>query len=131
MSATGLSPATIPIHIGSTEEFLTVRNYLQRAGFTEPNVRGRVECKNTLLALLDQADVSGPHDSLNLLIKLFLQRRNVALSEAEEHIPEKALAAFLNLGLLSLDPAGQVSVPVVLTPTDSGFCVSDGGVEPG
>jgi len=131
MSATGLSPATIPIHIGSTEEFLTVRNYLQRAGFTEPNVRGRVECKNTLLALLDQSEVSGPPDSLNLLIKLFLQRRNVARSEAEDHIPEAVLTAFLSLGLLSLNPVGGLSVPVVLTPTDSGYCVSDGGIEPG
>jgi len=130
MNATCPSPATIPIRPGSIEEFATVRNYLKETGFTETNVRARVECKATLLELLDKPDVS-VSDTLWLLIKVFLQRRKVALSETEGHIPEKVLAAFLSMGLLSRDPEGGLYAPVLLTPTPSGYYVADGGVEPG
>jgi methylase of polypeptide subunit release factors len=114
----------VPIHLGSAAEFGIVRTFLQHAGFAERNIRARIKC-DSLLQIADRAEVPGPSDALQLLIKLFLQGTTCALAETEGHIPEEVLTTLLSLGLLSLTDAGRIYATVLMTPTFGVFCVSD------
>jgi methylase of polypeptide subunit release factors len=71
------------------------------------------------------ASLPGPDDTLQLLIKLFLQGSTCAVAETEGYIPEDVLTTFLSFGLLSLTDAGRIYATVLMTPTFGVFCVSD------
>lgn len=113
-----------PIHLGTAAEFSTVRTFLQQSGFSEPKIRARIQC-DTLLQIVEKTEIPGPADTLQLLIKLFLQGSTCELAETEGHIPEEVLTTFLSLGLLSLTDAGRIYATVLLTPTFGVFCASD------
>ncbi|HZU22544.1 MAG TPA: methyltransferase [Terriglobales bacterium] len=114
----------VPLHLGSAAEFSTARAFLQQAGYNETNIRARVRC-DSLLQLAEIPVIPGPADTLQLLVKLFLQGTACALAETEGRIPEDVLTTFLSLGLLSLTDSGSIYGTVLLTPTENFFCASD------
>ena len=124
-----LTPTPSPLRLEPKAAIDTVLRFLREAAFEEDEICRRLDVVSLdrFRALRDgRADVA-PHDTLDVLIRLFLDNEPLAWSEAEALVPADALEAMRLLGLVRdhrTDPSRAVS-NVLLYPTESLVIASD------
>jgi len=125
----------IPIHLGAPEQFAAVRDCLQACDFTAPRIAERAGVR-TIYAFqsLREGRTEGRdlRDSLDLLIRLFMDAEMVEWQSIRAHLPEPAIAAFGALGLLvtAAPTPAHAHATVLLYPTEGGLVVSDLNADP-
>jgi methylase of polypeptide subunit release factors len=125
----------IPIHLGTPEHFAAVRDCLRACDFTAPRIAERAGARTIYeFQSLREGRTEGRdlRDSLDLLIRLFMDAEMVEWRWIRAHLPEPAIAAFGALGLLVTAPSTPTDAhaTVLLYPTEGGLVVSDLNADP-
>jgi SAM-dependent methyltransferase len=124
-----LAPTPSPLRLEPAAAFDTLRGFLRDAAFEEDEICRRLDIASLdrFRALRDGRPDTPPADSLDVLIRLFLDNEPMRWSEAEALLPGSALDAMRSLGLVRdhrSDPS-RVVANVLLYPTESLYIASD------
>src|SRR5215208_4337525 len=120
----------IPIRLGTPQQFVTLRNFLLSAPYTEPEICRRVGIASIYeFRTVREGRAVDPvlRDTLDVLIRLFLDGEAVGSDIVRARVPDDALGAMGELGLLVPSPeSGETyAATVLLYPTESLFIISD------
>jgi SAM-dependent methyltransferase len=118
------------IQLGSAGDFGTVRDALERSGFTEAEI-----CRRFGIASLDQFEVEADRpqmlasdtDAAGVLVRLFVEGRYTDVSLLTSLLGTDALQSMSELGMLEHDPDApdQIAATVGLYQTSGIYIVSD------
>src|SRR5215217_7369387 len=120
----------IPIRLGTPQQFVTLRNFLLSASYTGPEICRRVGIASIYeFRTVREGRAADPvlRDTLDVLIRLFLDGEVVGSDIVRTRVPDDALGAMRELGLLVPGPESGVTyaASVLLYPTESLFIISD------
>lgn len=115
-----------PLRLGAADDFTIVRGLLERAGFTEPAVAGRLGATLLTQPAIDRVapPAGAPTDLLDLLIRIFVQGGSVGDGQTEA-CSTAELDALERLELIVHADRGRLYSPVCLCPVAGVYVVSD------
>ena len=126
------APATsmIPISLGTPQQFVTLRNFLLSAPYTGPEICRRVGIASIYeFRTVREGRAADPilRDTLDVLIRLFLDGEAVGGDVVRTRVPDDALRVMREVGLLvpGSESGETYAANVLLYPTESVFIISD------
>lgn len=126
--------STAPLRVGTSEDFALIRSVLHEASFDEQTICSTFRLGDMSdVARLRVADIveSGVSYQLQVLCRLFLVLGLVPRAEVERAFDERAIRAFLSLGLLDLGKFGDnFYANVLLYPVHGLIIASDREINP-
>jgi SAM-dependent methyltransferase len=126
---TGPVPTPSPLRLEPAAAFTTLRTFLHDASFREDELCRRlgIDSLDRFCALRDGRPATPLRDSLDVLVRLFLDNEPASWAEARELLPAPALEAMRSLGLVRdhRADASRVVSNVLLYPTESLYIASD------
>ena len=122
----------LPLRLGSAEQFCGVKEFVERSGFTEPEVCARLGLDRLyqLSSRREEPALSAPSespDAIATLMAVFLLGKSVSREQVERLIPADILEFMESLGLVGADAsdARLYSAAVSLFPIAGLYFVSD------
>lgn len=128
-----VQPDSIPLHLGTPEEFAQVRSALYSARFDEPTFfeTFKVEQMSDVGGVdLKTLDMSKVPEEFEMFVRIFFGQRSIPLADVERVLGSSTLHAMLSLGLLRQFGVDSVYAPVLLYPVDGFLIASDRHTNP-